>query len=443
MSSIAPLLAFLGIALFGAITVSGTFFSETWNVVESRLAQAGRTVDTNGTRIELISASHSTDVVQIVLRNVGREPIRASATWDVWARYHDASGNYYPALFTSATKASTSADEWALAGIFLDAEAGLAEAYQPGIWDPGEEARFWLNPQADPADPESNLAMLALPNGITARVGFSWEALTAGPTRVGRGGALAGDTTYLYALAGDNTPEFWRYDPANDAWAQLGDTPSTVRQGGTMTYAEEGGVGYLYAFPGKATTSFWRYNIADDTWTAMTVAPEKVDDGGSLTWDGVDRLYATRGGNHPAFWSYHLPTDTWSLLPDAPGNINQGGDAEYVDGGVFVLKGNTTAEAWRFDIATGVWVVISSPPATVSEDGGFAADGEDLYALPGNNSTAFWKYSVARDTWTLLPDVPAVVRWGSDLAEMNGVLYSFRGDNASDFWKYPLPIYQP
>lgn len=443
MSILAPLLAFLGIAIMAAVTVSGTFFGETWEVVESRLAEADRSVDTAGTKIELVSASHSADLVQVVMRNVGREPIRASDTWDVWAAYHDVSGNYLPSRFARATTASPGADEWVLAGLFLDTAAGFAEAYQPSIWDPGEEARFWLNPQAEPADPESSLAMLALPNGVTARVAFSWEALATGPTRIGRGGALAGDTTYVYALAGDNTREFWRYAPATDAWTQLADTPTTVRQGGSLTFAEDGATSYLYAFAGESTVGFWRYDMAAGTWSAMSDAPEKVGDGGSLTWDGVDTLYAVRGENYPAFWYYHIPTDTWGLLPDAPSNINQGGDAEYVDGGVFTLIGNTTDEAWRFDIATQSWAAIASTPEVVAEDGGFTSDGENLYAYPGDNSTLFWKYSVPRDTWTRLPDVPLTLRWGSDLTEMNDVLYGFRGDNAADFWQYPLPVYQP
>jgi hypothetical protein len=83
--------------------------------------------------------------------------------------------------------------------------------------------------------------------------------------RMKKGAAAAFDTQYnlLYVLKGGKGGEFWFYDPARDTWVEPLDdsfpTPPRGRQpytGADLCY----GGGKLYALRGNKTNEFWRYN---------------------------------------------------------------------------------------------------------------------------------------------------------------------------------------
>ncbi len=196
--------------------------------------------------------------------------------------------------------------------------------------------------------------------------------------KVGKGGALTGVGSRVYAFKGNNTPEFWAYDPIANTWGEgpvvpgvkkvkggagmvgvpsrnqvyalkgnntseflcydiasaawltrqpIGNMPPpgkarAVKDGGSLTLAVENGDSLIFAFKGGGTREFWRYSISGDSWHYVDSMPygptkkTKVKDGAALAWNGTDRIYAIKGGKTAEFWAYQLgvPADTWFAL---------------------------------------------------------------------------------------------------------------------------------
>jgi hypothetical protein len=429
--------------MMAAITITGTFLGGSGQVLEARLKDADHTAELNGTSIELVAATYSGDVAALTFRNTGRVPLRATDAWDVWASTHDASGNYDPSSLTRSTSASASADEWALEGIYLDADSQAAESTYPGILNPSEEMILTLNMEPDAADPEVNFATLALPIGITARVALTWQTAATTPTDTAAGASLTTNGTNVYALAGDGTDALWSYNPSADSWTTLTVAPFSPTAGGALVYATDAGSDYLYALEGQGQLSFERYDVGDNSWSSLADAPATPDDGASLAWDTDDVIYSLRGNSTAELWSYSISGNSWATGNDAPGTVDPGGALVYLPGALYALGGDGTTAFWKYTVSGATWSTLAAAPATVSNGGALVTDGTDIYALRGGTQSTFWKYSVARDTWTEYPSTPAAVDWGGSLTLLGTNVYSLRGDTTNAFWKYPLPNYSP
>ncbi|MCO6450571.1 MAG: DUF11 domain-containing protein [Caldilineales bacterium] len=162
----------------------------------------------------------------------------------------------------------------------------------------------------------------------------TWENRADTPENVKEGGALATDGTYIYATRGDDKTDFWRCNTTttgvagacNFSWETRASVPSTVKWGGALRYLS----GYVYALAGDNTRNFYRYDPVANTWTARALTPGNVQDGGALTTDGT-YLYAFQGKTN-AFWRYDPTANTWSVLATAPGAVDQGGALTFVPG---------------------------------------------------------------------------------------------------------------
>ena len=134
------------------------------------------------------------------------------------------------------------------------------------------------------------------------------------------GGRLIYDGSYIYALRGNSTTDFWRYDITNNSWTPRASTPAQVAAGGALTYDSS----YIYALRGNSSKTFWRYSITGNTWTATgdrANTPDTVGSGGSLVRGAVyvtsgtlaSRVLETgvNGARWDAmFWDKALPTST-------------------------------------------------------------------------------------------------------------------------------------
>ena len=80
--------------------------------------------------------------------------------------------------------------------------------------------------------------------------------------KVKDGAGMAHHGSYVYALKGGNTNEFWRYQYDSDKWLQMPDIPAgtgkMVKGGGALVGADNA----LYAFKGNNTLDFFKYGIA-------------------------------------------------------------------------------------------------------------------------------------------------------------------------------------
>ncbi len=139
-------------------------------------------------------------------------------------------------------------------------------------------------------------AWITSPSGITNNLP---AATGAGAALVYDGGGYANG--YVYGLRGGGTNTFWRYKlsdgtPEPGARCPLPTAPWTVGAGGAL--AKLGS--YIYALEGNSTTGFARYDPASDTWATLAAVPATVGTGGALATDGT-YIYALRGLKHPQF----------------------------------------------------------------------------------------------------------------------------------------------
>jgi hypothetical protein len=260
-----------------------------------------------------------------------------------------------------------------------------------------------------------------------------WVALQSAPAGVGAGGAIATDGSHLFVLRGNNTKDFWRFDPSTRTWRGLADTPAKVKAGGALAYFD----GRLYALRGGDSDEFWVYRPDTDSWAFLPDTPAKVGDGGALAVVD-DHIYAFRGGDKTDFWRYHADTGQWEVLEPAPAKVKAGGSLTARGHFVFALRGRDTDELWRYDTKGDTWLQLPDAPSAVKDGGALTADASNLYALRGKDTKSFWRFIIELEVWELAASTPAKVKAGGALVHLDGSVYALRGGGKSDFWRYAV-----
>jgi hypothetical protein len=252
----------------------------------------------------------------------------------------------------------------------------------------------------------------------------TWHTLTgmpvpAGSRLPGKGGVGCTDgSSTIYALKGNNTREFYKFDVALGSWTALESVPAGVRNqrikgGSDMVYVDQGDSSYVYLLKGYKN-EFYRFNTTSGRWQALESAPggtgAKWDKGSFLVYDGDQTIYAHRA-KFQQMYLYNITTG-WSAT------MHQGmNSTSYVNG-----------------------------RTTKTRDGGCGAWGRDgIYALKGSNTQEFWHYVAAGDTWTPMDTMPQIgtggrkkrVKSGADIvAWCDTVFFAFKGNKCNEFWRY-------
>jgi hypothetical protein len=275
---------------------------------------------------------------------------------------------------------------------------------------------------------------------------------------VKNGGSLAEVGGKLYATKGNNTLEFWLYNPSYRSyssypWTQKADVPTgakNVREGAGAVGVTLGDTGYVYLLKGSQTQEFYRYNTIANTWESRAAAPLGVsgkpwkrgsciayapspqpspDEGSS----GVHELKSSRvqggliyalKGSYNEFFAYDCRADAWASLVSLPLRGREGKKKRAKDGAglAYVGDGGATTRL----------------PA-----------GDKLFALKGGNTLEFWEYDVATNLWVQRTDLPLgsgsgkKVKGGGALVYVPSVnaLYALKGNNTPEFWRYGLVAY--
>ncbi len=312
-------------------------------------------------------------------------------------------------------------------------------------------------------------------------------------------------------------------------WAALADVPAGLRyksaaDGGCLAFGQETGLGCVYALKGNNTTEFYRYDVAGNSWTLRESIPyagssshlKAVKKGSSLVTASNGKVYATKGNNTYDFWQFDPGTGHWTEVADAPGSRGnkEGVSLAAVEVGetpfVYLLKASGTNEFYRYNTQTDAWATMT--PVTVGNgrpfksgssiayDGGdtiwclkgtynelaaysitgnnwlskdtipkvappggkktkvrdgsqVSCIGRKVYALKGNNTNELWCYDCTQRSWAALPPMPTAnrkVRGGGGLVTGNAQLWALRGNKTREFWAYvpygsglPAGQYQP
>ncbi|MEO0025379.1 MAG: T9SS type A sorting domain-containing protein [candidate division WOR-3 bacterium] len=315
----------------------------------------------------------------------------------------------------------------------------------------------------------------------TARLQFTvvppyapgWVEMTNIPAEVKDGGFLVKnpDDRYIYAVRGYKSGDFYRFDPNADpsgAWTVLESWP-LGREGRPPAKGSNGcyGGGYIWAMKGNNTRGFWRFDVINNLWEQLPDIPtgnsgRNSKGGGDLVYlvlNDTGYVYLLKGYKGD-FLRYNTETQGWEILPDAPGNASP----KWEKGSWLVYDGARTiyahkakyCELWAFDVITGAWaeVRLDGIPVSSMRTGKSRKpkDGSDgvyyqgfLYALKGGNTCEFWRYDIAGRSWVELETIPQlgstgkrkrVNQGGSIVSNGDGAFFAFKGGKTRELWRY-------
>lgn len=192
------------------------------------------------------------------------------------------------------------------------------------------------------------------------------------------GGSLTFDgTRYMYWTRGGSS-SFYRFDylaTAGSRWTAMANIPAAGNNA-SLVYKD----GFIYAVRGDATVSFYRYNVELNSWSDPLVADlpsatYRSYYGASITDGGDGYLYFIRGENSNHFLRYSISGNAWSVLPNLPAQVTSGGGiVNGGDGRLYMLASGGTNT-----FADGVYVYVLPTTSTgFVESGSYTSDSHYL-----------------------------------------------------------------
>ncbi len=167
------LLALLVIALvLLGVTSLGLAYERSQEMTEEGwAAMQDRALERSQTAISIESAVTAGQTITVTVRNAGEERLSDFAAWDVIVQYYASTGTYYVESIPHDSWAPDS-PQWTIEGIYRSVASTLLEVYEPGILNPGEEARIVVTVTQAPDESAGVMTTISTTNGATASFAF-------------------------------------------------------------------------------------------------------------------------------------------------------------------------------------------------------------------------------------------------------------------------------
>lgn len=163
----------IALIVLGGMTLAQGFMSSLDSSSAGLEEMSARAEDIMRTELTALDATQpSADRLEVTLRNSGQTKLAGFASWDVIVQYYDTDGSYQVGWlpYVDGTPGS---NEWSKKMIYLDWGGGIAEAFEPGILNPGEEVVIEVGLYPSVGGDTTNLIVVTTPNGIPASATFA------------------------------------------------------------------------------------------------------------------------------------------------------------------------------------------------------------------------------------------------------------------------------
>lgn len=316
---------------------------------------------------------------------------------------------------------------------------------------------------------------------VSPQRNYGWTVLDFIDYPVGDGGALTyvsgGTQPGIYALTGNKANYFYYYDLTENQWHMKASFPNhpiyptklTVGKGAALC---NDGANTIYAVRGNKTRDFYKYDINSNTWSPLESVPlgarnKRIEGGTGLIFvtkvnelgEYRNYVYLIKGSKTRELWIYDIETNTWSLAPESipQGPSGKGveyGSASTTDGyNIYLLKAKYN-EFFKFNITNNTWEMKRSLPIPPVKPGGALVfiykqpeSRPYLYAFRGGNTRDFLCYNDSANSWTEKENVwvssfkPKGVKNGAALVAVGNAIYALKGNRTQEFLKYlPPPV---
>lgn len=179
MESVIITICCVAVLVYGGLSVCNDLLWTTdragtaWKEMDDAFGEVRRTGISSNDALATCSGTH----VFVVFENDGSRKLADFDKWDMIIQYADSSGT--PAWtvtrlnYNSGTPGVLDDNEWIVEGIYLDAGAATAEAFDPGILNPGEDLKIQIQVNPTVGAGQSGTVTASTPVGVTDGAGFT------------------------------------------------------------------------------------------------------------------------------------------------------------------------------------------------------------------------------------------------------------------------------
>ncbi len=177
MDSALVSLILITLVLFGVLTLSDSYFATQDAMLIATEVRTAFTEERARTAFALVQAETlaAGSLVEVTITNIGTTKLADFKQWDLMLQYYTATGTYLTEWYPYVAGTMPGANQWSVVGIYMNAAAATAEAYEPAILNPGEELliRIRLSPPVGAGT--TNVATFGVANGVTLSAIFAGE----------------------------------------------------------------------------------------------------------------------------------------------------------------------------------------------------------------------------------------------------------------------------
>jgi len=255
--------------------------------------------------------------------------------------------------------------------------------------------------------------------------------------------------------------DFWKYDPVNNSWTQLGNFPGTPRAFNAYTNTADKGYMGLGSDGKVDYNDFWEYNPSTDTWTQIPdfIGVKRRE---AVAFAIGNTIYVGTGTSekgdvdHNDFYKYS--DGQWSSIAGLTGQKRRSSTAVTLEGKGYLISGFNRSgtnidDFWCYDPASDSWSQLDklTDDETGVEDGSiarynavaFVVDSKIYLATgvnrSGNSLSTCYEWNPTSKIWTEKTSLEASARNGASAFVLNNAGYVLCGNYSypfDDLWMF-------